>query len=468
MEEIIPLFKSHYSIGRSILTLNKEKDSENGSDSILDICVKNKLKSFYLVEDGMSGFLEAYRNSQELDLFMIYGLRITLCGSGNTIKDRNDAAKKNCSKCIIFSKSTEGYQKILKIYSEASTKGFYYEPRVDMSLLNEYWDDNDLLLAIPFYDSFIHKNRLTFDCVTHDFSKIKPVLLSEDNDHPIDSIIQKGVDIFSKEENLEVVKAKSIYYNLKKDFKHYLAFRCINKRTRLSKPNLEFMCSEEFSFESWSEKNNIKMYKQKTKPTSNKINKNDVLKNMNDKKISARYLSTGIIEFDIPQNVINEAEVRGKKLGAIKGSILKGKGNAAGYVGQIMFQKLFGGVDTDEESNAKKFRFDVSFEGKGWEIKTKNTTINYPMSLDFDASISCNTKQQKFDKVAFFRVNLQSRKGWFGGYATYDQWMENRFFAKKGQIDTSNNMEEHCDCHKMKYGALLGLPNPKLKIINQN
>ena len=87
------------------------------------------------------------------------------------------------------------------------------------------------------------------------------------------------------------------------------------------------------------------------------------------------------------------------------------------------------------------------------------------VSLDFDASISCNTKQQKFDKVVFFRVNLESRKGWYGGYATYDQWMENRFFAKKGQIDPTNGMEEWCDCHKMKYGSMLALPNPQLEII---
>ena len=115
-----------------------------------------------------------------------------------------------------------------------------------------------------------------------------------------------------------------------------------------------------------------------------------------------------------------------------------------------------------------EIRSSTTWERPTWPING-NSNINFDnLNLDFDASISCNTKQQKFDKVAFFRVNLQSRKGWFGGYATYDQWMENRFFAKKGQIDTSNNMEEHCDCHKMKYGALLGLPNPKLKIINQN
>lgn len=255
--EILPLFKSHYSIGRSILTLESEKSDPNGPDSIIDICKKNKLKSFYLVEDGMTGFLEAYKNSKDAGLFMAYGLRVTLCGDGNSMTDKNEVAKNNSSKCVIFAKNTEGYQKILKIYSEASTKGFYYEPRVDIKFLEQYWDDSSLMLAIPFYDSFIYKNRLSFSAVTHDFSKIKPVLFEEDNDHPLDKILKKGVKAFAKEEGLTIVKTKSIYYNLKEDFRHYLAFRCINNRSKLSKPNLEFMCSEEFSFESWAQKNKL-------------------------------------------------------------------------------------------------------------------------------------------------------------------------------------------------------------------
>ena len=137
----------------------------------------------------------------------------------------------------------------------------------------------------------------------------------------------------------------------------------------------------------------------------------------------------------------------------------------------------FGGTDTDDEFNDKKFRFDVLFEGEEWEIKTKNTTVKFPMKLHYEASIPCNTPQKKrdekdkiknFDKVVFFRVNLPIRKGWFGGYATHQQWIDNRYEAKEGQIDLSNNMEEHCDSYKIKYGTLLKFPNPKLKIISEN
>ena len=53
---VAPLFKSHYSIGRSILTLEKESSENGGSDSIIDICNQNKIKSFFWLTIVCQGF----------------------------------------------------------------------------------------------------------------------------------------------------------------------------------------------------------------------------------------------------------------------------------------------------------------------------------------------------------------------------------------------------------------------------
>ena len=44
--DILPLFKSHYSLGRSILTLDDEGEAENSKypDSIIDIARNKSLK----------------------------------------------------------------------------------------------------------------------------------------------------------------------------------------------------------------------------------------------------------------------------------------------------------------------------------------------------------------------------------------------------------------------------------------
>ena len=73
MYKVLPLFKSHYSIGRSILTLDKASDSEeSGPDSIIKMCKEADLKTFYLVEDTMSGFLQAHLNAKASGLNLIY------------------------------------------------------------------------------------------------------------------------------------------------------------------------------------------------------------------------------------------------------------------------------------------------------------------------------------------------------------------------------------------------------------
>ena len=469
MEELVPIFKSHYSLGRSILTLDEPKEffDDESSDSVFDICGECSIKDLFLVEDNMAGFLEAYTNAESLKIKLIFGLRLTFCPDSS---NKSEEGRRNSCKNIIFAKSAAGYKQLIKIYTFAAQEGFYYEPRIDFKNLKPLWN-NDLLLAVPFYDSFLCYNKYTDSQCVPDFSFTEPIFFIEDNDVLLDKDMQERVSDFCHDK-YKTVRTKSIYYKNGKDFSAYIAFRCINNRTAVEKPNLDGMCSDEFSAESWATRTGTKMVEKPQKPVKKKEEAPE--EEVRSDKINARRRSTGMIEFNIPDDVIKEAEARGKKLGKLKGSILEGKGNTTGYVGQIMFQKIFGGTDTDEESNSKKFTSDVSLNGAGWEIKTKHTTVDF-VDSGFDASISCNTKQQKFAKVVFFRVKLwedkakkipaKNPKGWFGGYASYDQWMKNRFFAKKGDEDPSNGHVEYCDCWKMKYGAMLALPNPQLEII---
>ena len=76
----IPLFKSHYSIGKSILTLEDQEESKpNNPSSIIEIARRNKMKTVFLVEDSMSGFLEAFKNCEENKIKLVFGLRVNIC-----------------------------------------------------------------------------------------------------------------------------------------------------------------------------------------------------------------------------------------------------------------------------------------------------------------------------------------------------------------------------------------------------
>jgi len=244
-----PLFKSHYSIGRSILNLSALEDSDKAEDSILLMSKKAGLEEVCLVDDSMSGFLEAYMNSKELGLKLIFGLRVTLCS--DMLKKDEDSRASN-SKVVIFCKNTEGYKTLVKIFGEASKKGFYYEPRIDIPKLKEHWNNKNLMICIPFYDSFLFSNFLNGGSFVPDFGFCDPKFFIEDNELPFDEILSDKVKSYC--ENAHAVeKVKSIFYGKRLDFISYLTFKCINKRTTLNKPKLDHMCSEEFCFESWQE-----------------------------------------------------------------------------------------------------------------------------------------------------------------------------------------------------------------------
>jgi len=244
---MIPLFKSHYSLGRSILTLENKDEADDYPDSIIQIAKQNNLKEIFLIEDNMSSFLEAYTNTKLNNIKLNYGLRVSITES---INDKSDESRQKTSKIIIFFKNKKGHELLTKLFSIAAKTGFYYEPRLDYETLNKNWTD-DLILAVPFYDSFIFNNTLRNSICIPQFNFTKPIVFIENNDLPFDVIVKDKMERYAKENDLELYKVKSVYYNKRKNFKTYLTFRCINNRSILNKPELEHMSSNEFCFESY-------------------------------------------------------------------------------------------------------------------------------------------------------------------------------------------------------------------------
>jgi DNA polymerase III alpha subunit len=248
---MIPLFKSHYSIGKSILTLEKAGQSaEDGPDSIIDIAKEHKLHNVVLVEDSISGLVEAYQNFKSEKINLIFGVRMT-CTEDMAVKTQESLGKNH--KIIIFckNKNGKGVEKLIRLWTAAATTGRYYEPRIDFQTIHSIWDDSDLLMGIPFYDSFIYNNGFTFNVCVPDFRKIKPIFFVERNDLPFDALLNEKVKKYASDNGYETQRAQSVFYKSKKDFPAYLTFRCINNRSSFEKPELDHMCSDSFSFESY-------------------------------------------------------------------------------------------------------------------------------------------------------------------------------------------------------------------------
>lgn len=220
---MLPFFTSHYSIGRSILTLDKifELGKENGE--------------VILVEDSLASLRKARKIRDEVGVKLRFGLRISV---------QEDAEP---SKVIFFAKDDDGINTIRNVYTKAFTEndGIFQIGSVKL---------NSVLTCIPFYDSFIHKNIHFFG--NHSFScetLKEAVYLEEDNLHPFDYQISRALKKFTDKPQL----VKSIFYEKRGHFSAFQSYKASCKRKQGGKqatfdnPNIEHLSSDRFSWEDY-------------------------------------------------------------------------------------------------------------------------------------------------------------------------------------------------------------------------
>ena len=239
-----PVFKSTYSIGKSILTLDT-KGSEGGPDSIIEICKENSINSLVLVEDSMTGFVTAHNRCKEAGIDLVFGLRITCCN--NTSEDDNSDHK-----IVIFAKNDEGCRLLYRIYSHANTG---QNGKVDFGFLLGIWNDN-IELVVPFYDSFIYNNNFHFKKCVPDFSTILPTFWLEVNNLPFDHLLAEKVAKFAQGIMRPVKRVKTILYKNRDDAEALQTYKILCNRNfgraaSLSSPNLNHFGSDEFCLESY-------------------------------------------------------------------------------------------------------------------------------------------------------------------------------------------------------------------------
>ena len=249
---MVPFFKSHYSLLKSILTLDTHKEGQDPdlSDSIVAIAKGAGLTKVTLVEDTMAAFLPANLELRKHGITLVYGYRVSF------VTDLEEKESGNSHKNIIFCKNKAGYQTLIKLATKAAYHNFNKEPRLSYADLHEVWDDNNLTLAVPFYDSFLHRNSLYGAMCVPEFRNIKPIMISENNFLPWEYLIQNLIDDFAAKNGLEILKAKSIYYKNREDFETYQTLKCLNRKAygtgkTLEKPQLNHMGSREFCWESY-------------------------------------------------------------------------------------------------------------------------------------------------------------------------------------------------------------------------
>jgi hypothetical protein len=250
MSDITPVFYDHSS-QKSILTWWGKKDwSDTGPVSILQLAQEANLKQVFFVSKNFHTFNEARLACESNALQLVFGLELWVTDS----LEKNEQSSHNESKIIIWLKNSSSYKDAIKIYSKIHTdiNNKYYHYRTSWGMIKSMWTEN-LMLGLPTFDSFIHKNLLHYGASIIPDLPCDPIIHREVNSGiPFVQLINLALDKYNIDKKFLEIKTKTIMYRNYKDAAPYINYRAINNRADFGNPQIDFLCSDKFCFEDYT------------------------------------------------------------------------------------------------------------------------------------------------------------------------------------------------------------------------
>ena len=168
-----------------------------------------------------------------------------------------------------------------------------------------------------------------------------------------------------------------------------------------------------------------------------------------------------LISIPWDSRMVEQAQSKAKKLGRINNSILKGGGNAAGYLGEEAVAAYIGAKITSCDKGDDKYDYDIiAKDGRRIEVKTKRRTVN-PLDY-YDVSVAKTSVHQRPDLYIFVSINFEDmtmEKGkrvyrgikniWIVGQAEPEDYFARAKIWKAGEIDNNNGFKTHVDMYNL-------------------
>ncbi|MDP6569495.1 MAG: DNA polymerase III subunit alpha [Candidatus Marinimicrobia bacterium] len=200
---------SHYSL---LNALPKIPD-------LVEAAIENEMPALALTDNGnLYGAIEFYKACKSKNVKPIIGVDAYV--APRTRHDKESRIDNRTSRLVLLSKNEKGYRNLLKSVTKANLEGFYYKPRVDRELLEEFSDEQ--IAILPSFASEVSKAirendeeraRETIDWYKKVFGKDNVYL--EITHHPeIDGHqnLMESIKKFAKETKTPLVAAHDSYY----------------------------------------------------------------------------------------------------------------------------------------------------------------------------------------------------------------------------------------------------------------
>jgi len=217
------------------------------------------MHSLAITDHGaMHGVIDFYKACKKEGIKPILGCEVYT--ASRSIKDKEPKADAEQGHLILLAKDNKGYQNLMKLVSMAYTEGFYYKPRIDYNLLEQYHEG---LIALSSCLAGEIPQRL----MNRDYEGAKELALKlnnimgqgnfylemQYNNIPEQKIVNEGIVNLSKETGIPLIATNDVHYIYKEDVKAQEILICIQTGKTIDDPDRLIFESDELYLKSQEE-----------------------------------------------------------------------------------------------------------------------------------------------------------------------------------------------------------------------
>ena len=250
MSDPVPFVHLHVHTAYSLL------DGAIRLDSLVKTAKEFGMPAVAVTDHGnMFGVLKFYMEAQKQGIKPIIGVEAYVAGRGRRRRDPNDPRYH----LILLAQNYEGYQNLARLVSRANLEGFYYKPRVDMELLEEY-NEGLICLSACLQGEVPRKILSGRDeeaiAAAKKYARIfegRYYLELQKNFLPEQDQVNQGLIAIASELDLPLVATNDCHYLRKNDNETHDVLLCIQTGKTVDEENRLRFTTQEYYFKSPAE-----------------------------------------------------------------------------------------------------------------------------------------------------------------------------------------------------------------------
>lgn len=229
------------------LHVHTEYSLLDGSSKIKEITARAKelgMDSMAITDHGvMYGVIDFYRAAKEAGIKPVLGCEVYVA-PGSRFDKQPGESESRYYHLVLLAENNQGYKNLMKIVSRGFTEGFYYKPRVDYEVLEQYHEGIIALSACLAGEVQRYLARGMYD-VAKDaaykyeniFGKGNFFLELQDHGIPDQQYVNQQLVKMSAETGMELVATNDIHYTYADDADAHDILLCIQTGKKVTDEN---------------------------------------------------------------------------------------------------------------------------------------------------------------------------------------------------------------------------------------